>query len=80
MPQRATAVVDVQWSAIRSVDLATKVRGGVRTDYGLWFGTTNGGSLVLAPRTTLGRPFSAGQTGLDVLMRVIRSLRRELDR
>ncbi len=80
VPQADRPVFALPWSEIRTIDLATKDVRGVRTDYALWFDTTDGGHRVLTPRTTLGRPFKAGQTGLDVLMRVLRSLRRELDR
>lgn len=79
-PQRDRPVLGLPWSAVRAIDLATKDVRGMRTDYALWFDTADGGTLVLTPRTTLGRPFTAGQTGLDVLVRVLRSLRRELDR
>lgn len=80
VPDGAEPVVDLPWSGIRTIDIATKDAAGQRVDYALWFGTVDGGSRVLAPRTTLGRPFQAGPTKLDVLMRVLRSLRRELDR
>ncbi|WP_144712732.1 hypothetical protein [Curtobacterium pusillum] len=77
-PRRDAPVMDLPWSRIRRIDLATKDSRGTRVDYALWFDLTDGSSLVLPPRTTLGRPFEAGPTKLDVLMRVLRSLRREL--
>ncbi|GAA3342641.1 hypothetical protein GCM10017714_31900 [Curtobacterium pusillum] len=71
---------DLPWADHRRIDVATKDSRGMRIDYALWFDLADGGTLVLSPRTTLGRPFEAGQTKLDILMRVLRSLRRELER
>jgi hypothetical protein len=79
VPQRSVPVMELPWSRIRTIDLATKDSRGMRQDYALWFDLVDGSSLVLPPRTTLGRPFAAGPTKLDILMRVLRSLRRELE-
>lgn len=73
------AVIGTWWSGRRD-RLATHDVGGMRDDYALWLDLTHGRTLVIGARTTLGRPFEAGQTKLDVLMRVLRSLRRDLGR
>ncbi|WP_439688945.1 hypothetical protein ACRQ4C_13215 [Curtobacterium sp. SP.BCp] len=78
-PERDGPVLDVPWSRIHRVGLATKDSRGTRVDYALWFGLDGGDPLVLAPRTALGRPFGAGPGGLETLLPVVRALRRELD-
>ncbi len=78
-PERDGPVLDVPWSRIHRVGLATKDSRGTRVDYALWFGLDGGDPLVLAPRTALGRPFEAGRAGLETLLPVVRALRRELD-
>ncbi len=60
-PERDGPVLDVPWSRIHRVGLATKDSRGTRVDYALWFGLDGGDPLVLAPRTALGRPFGAGR-------------------
>jgi hypothetical protein len=65
---------------VERIDLATKDVRGQRVDYALWLDLTGGRVLVLTPRAAIGRPFEAGQTKLDILMRVLRSLRRDLHR
>lgn len=77
-PDREAPVIDLPWSRIRTIDLATKDARGSRVDYALWFDLVGGGELVLPPRTALGRPFEAGPGGLETLLPVLRSLRREL--
>ncbi|MGL3198622.1 MULTISPECIES: hypothetical protein [Curtobacterium] len=78
-PDRDAPVFDVPWARIERISLATKDSRGTRVDYALWFGLDGGDPLVLAPRTTLGRPFEAGPGGLETLLPVVRALRRELD-
>lgn len=78
--ERPAPVRDVPWSALERIDLATKDVRGQRVDYALWLDLTQGRVLVLTPRAAIGRPFEAGQTKLDILMRVLRSLRRDLHR
>ncbi|MFJ2980532.1 hypothetical protein ACIPEP_16915 [Curtobacterium sp. NPDC087082] len=77
-PDREAPVIDLPWSRIRTIDLATKDARGSRVDYALWFDLVGGGELVLPPRTALGRPFEVGPGGLETLLPVLRSLRREL--
>lgn len=72
-------VIGTRWSGRRDRLAIHDVRG-MRVDYALWLDLTHGRTLVIGARTTLGRPFEAGQTKLDVLMRVLRSLRRDLGR
>lgn len=77
-PDLEAPVIELPWSSIRTIDLAMKDSRGSRVDYALWFDLVGGGELVLPPRTTLGRPFEAGPGGLETLLPVLRSLRREL--
>ncbi|WP_416393191.1 MULTISPECIES: hypothetical protein [unclassified Curtobacterium] len=76
-PELDAPVIDLSWTRIRAVDLATKGSRGSRVDYALWFDLVGGGELVLPPRTALGRPFEAGPGALETLLPVLRSLRRE---
>lgn len=76
-PGKDTPVVEVPWDRVRRIDLATTWVRGQRQEYGIWVDTDRG-HLVLRPRAALRRPFEAGQTKRDVLMRVLRSLQREL--
>lgn len=78
-PNRDAPVMIVPWAGIRGIDLATKDSRGSRIDYALWFDLDGGSTLVLPPRTTLGRPFEAGPGGLATLLPVVRALRSELD-
>ncbi|WP_420369405.1 hypothetical protein [Curtobacterium sp. L1-20] len=79
-PDHDAPVMDLPWEQIRKIDLATmdSRTWGSRIDYALWFGLTGGSTLVLPPRTTLGRPFQAGPGRLEALLPVMRALRREL--
>ncbi|PYY50840.1 hypothetical protein [Curtobacterium sp. MCBD17_023] len=77
-PDHARPVHALPWERIRAFGLANTVVKGVRQDWGIWVSTANG-HVVLAPRTTLGRPFAAGGLKRPVLVRVLRSLRAELD-
>lgn len=74
-PGSAEPVLTIPWDSIERIDLATKDLRGQRVDYALWLTTTDGGSIVLQPRSALGRPFAASQTKPDILRRVLRSLR-----
>lgn len=76
---RAEAVAEVPWSRITAIDTGTVWKNGQRFDYSLWI-VLDDGKLVLLPRSAIGRPYEASQTKLDILMRVLRSIRRELDR
>lgn len=78
--ERPAPVRNVPWSAVERIDLATKDVRGQRVDYALWIDLTGGSVLVLTPRAAIGRSFEAGQTRLDILVRVLRSLRRDLHR
>lgn len=78
-PDRGSPVLDMPWARIGRISLAIKDSRGARVDYAIWFGLDAGDPLVLAPRTSLGRPFEAGPGGLETLLPVIRRLRRELD-
>lgn len=77
-PDHARPVHALPWERIRAFGLANTVVKGVRQDCGIWVSTANG-HVVLVPRTTLGRPFTAGGLKRPVLVRVLRSLRAELD-
>lgn len=76
---RAEPVAEVPWARIVDIDTGTIWKNGQRFDYSLWI-LLDDGKLVLLPRSAIGRPYEASQTKLDILMRVLRSLRRELDR
>lgn len=77
-PTADHAVVDLPWPRITSFDLATTYQRGMRRSYGIRIATDRG-PFVVQPRTALGRPYEAGETKLEILMRVLRSLRRELE-
>ncbi|MCJ1714452.1 hypothetical protein ACLBWP_16495 [Microbacterium sp. M1A1_1b] len=74
---RDAPVVEVPWDRVRTIDMATTWVRGQRQEYGIWI-ETDRGHLVLRPRAALTRASEASQTKRDVLMRVLRSLRREL--
>lgn len=76
-PDSAEPVSGLAWDDVDHIDLVTEERRGQRVDVALRITRTDHGVLVLLPRTALGRPYTAGQVKLDVLMRVLRSLRRE---
>lgn len=76
-PDSAEPVSGLAWDDVDHIDLVTEERRGRRVDVALRITRTDHGVLVLLPRTALGRPYAAGQVKLDVLMRVLRSLRRE---
>lgn len=76
-PDSSAPVARMAWDDVDHIDLVTEVRRGQRVDVALRITRTDDGVLVLLPRTALGRPYTAGQVKLDVLMRVLRSLRRE---
>lgn len=73
-PRSAEPVAMIPWERVDRIDLATKDDRGRRVAYGLWL-TTADGPVVLQPRSALGRPFEVGPSKLDVLRRVLRSLR-----
>jgi hypothetical protein len=77
-PDHARPVHALPWERIRAFGLANTMVKGLRQDWGIWVSTANG-HVVLVPRTTLGRPFAAGGLKRPVLVRVLRSLRTELD-
>jgi hypothetical protein len=77
-PGHARPVHALPWERIRAFGLANTMVKGLRQDWGIWVSTANG-HVVLVPRTTLGRPFAAGRMKRPVLVRVLRSLRAELD-
>ncbi|NII40001.1 hypothetical protein E9228_000620 [Curtobacterium flaccumfaciens] len=77
-PDHAGPVHELPWERIRAIGVANTPFRGQRNDAGIWVSTSRG-HVVLVPRTTLCRPFAAGPGKLDVLARVLRSLRHELD-
>jgi hypothetical protein len=77
-PDHARPVHALPWERIRAFGLANTMVKGLRQDWGIWVSTANG-HVVLVPRTTLCRPFAAGRMKRPVLVRVLRSLRAELD-
>ncbi|MCC8907387.1 hypothetical protein [Curtobacterium sp. GD1] len=76
-PDRVDPVDALSWHDVERIDLVTEERRGQRVDVAIRISQVDGGWLVLLPRTALGRPYPARQVKLDVLMRVLRSLRRE---
>jgi hypothetical protein len=70
----AHPVHDLPWTRIRRIAVATRKARGGDEDYGIWIDTDRG-HVVLAPRTALGRPGTAGSRALRVLVRVLRSSR-----
>jgi len=77
-PDHAGPVHELPWERIRAIGVANTPSRGQRNDAGIWVSTSRG-HVVLVPRTTLCRPFAAGPGKLDVLARVLRSLRHELE-
>ncbi|MFZ7089142.1 hypothetical protein [Curtobacterium sp. RRHDQ10] len=75
-PRSSTPVLDLPWEDIDRIDAATVWYRGTRREYGIWIGAGDG-HVVLAPRAELGRPFAASQYRIDVVMRILRSLRRQ---
>lgn len=75
-PGRPEAVLDVVWDRVRDIDLATVWNRGRRQDYGIWLALDHGHHVVLAPRSALGNPVGASAYRRDVVMRILRSLRR----
>lgn len=72
----AHPVHDLPWIRVRRIAVATRRARGGDEDYGIWIDTDRG-HVVLAPRTALGRPGTAGSGALGVLVRVLRSLRSQ---
>ncbi len=77
-PSRDTPVLDLPWARVRRFAVATKAVGGQRVAFGIWITTTDGADVVVQPRTALGRGSEAGAGKLDTLVRILRSLQREL--
>ncbi|WIB27736.1 hypothetical protein [Curtobacterium sp. MCSS17_015] len=78
-PDHERPVHELPWERIRSFALAETQERGQQRYWGIWVNTSRG-HVVLVPRTTLCRPFGAGQAKLDALVQVLRALRREIDR
>lgn len=76
---RESPVLEVPWTRVRRIDLATTDSRGARVAYGLWLDLDQGNPLVLRPRTSLGRPFGAGPGALATLRSAVSALRSELD-
>ncbi|ARC55838.1 hypothetical protein AS850_01935 [Frondihabitans sp. 762G35] len=79
-PDDAEPIIDLPWSEIEGFDLSQTVSQGMEVATGIIVTAAEGPPLLLTCRSTLGRPYPAGATKIDILMRVLRSLRRELDR
>jgi hypothetical protein len=77
-PTRDRPVFDLPWVRVRRFSVATKDSRGQRVDFGIWITTVDGQDVVVEPRPALGRGFEAGPGKLDTLVRVLRSLQREL--
>ena len=78
-PGADSPVLEAPWSRVRGIDVATEWQQGTRQTYGIWVDLDDG-HLVLRPRRSLGRPFDATRGQTEVLMRVLRSVRQEVDR
>lgn len=81
-PSSKTPVRSVPWSTLETITLAEQwvSRAGANQAYALAIDLADNDSIVLRCRSTIGRSYPASVTKLDILMRVLRSLRRELDR
>lgn len=77
-PSRDAPVFDLPWARIRRFSVATRESRGQRADFGVWISTTDGDDVVVQPRSALGRGFEAGPDKLGTLVRVLRTLQREL--
>lgn len=72
----------IPWSSLTTITLAEQWNSRVGMDqaYGLALELDDKTTVILRCRSTIGRSYPASATKLDILMRVLRSLRRELDR
>ncbi|WP_139196025.1 hypothetical protein [Curtobacterium sp. MCBA15_009] len=77
-PSRDTPVLDLPWARVRRFAVATKAVRRQRVAFGIWITTTDGSDVVVQPRTALGRGDEAGPAELNTLVRVLRTLQREL--
>ncbi|ROP61454.1 hypothetical protein [Curtobacterium sp. PhB115] len=77
-PSRDDPVFELPWAGVRRFSVATKDSRGQQVDFGIWITTSDGHDVVVQPRPALGRGFEAGPGKLDTLVRVLRSLQREL--
>lgn len=77
-PDHERPVHELPWTRIHGFSSAKTYAKGQWQDWGIWV-TTPRGHVVLAPRTALCRSSGAGPDKLDVILRVLRSLRHELD-
>ncbi|SBN62475.1 hypothetical protein GA0004736_1377 [Curtobacterium sp. 9128] len=72
----AGPVHELPWVRIRRIAVATRRARGSDEDYGVWIDTDRG-HVVLAPRTALGRPGTAGAGALRDVVDVLRRLSEE---